>query len=90
MAMSGTFGVESEVGWMVVDSDGHKLIEYDLAQDLETQLLDLKADPYEMRHFPRETENAHTWDKLESELDAWFPEAHRRVPRFVKPNKAKV
>jgi len=75
-----TLGVESQIGWMVTDSDGHKLIEYDFPYGgkIETQLLDLKSDPYETRHFPRNDGNANTWDKLEKALDEWFPESHRR------------
>lgn len=75
-----TLGVESQIGWMVVDNEGHKLIEYDYPYNgkTETQLLDLKADPYEMRHFPRNDGNAKTWAKLEGALGEWFPESHRR------------
>jgi len=83
-----TLGVESEVGWMVVDSKGHKLIEYDMADRIETQLLDLKADPYETRHFPRDGGNAKTWAQLEKALNEWFPEALRRSPRYVKKKKS--
>jgi len=79
-----TLGVESEIGWMVVDSRGHKLIEYDMAETIETQLLDLKADPYETRHFPRDGGNAKTWAQLEKALNEWFPEALRRSPRYVR------
>ena len=76
-----TLGVESEVGWMLVDSKGHKLIEYDfVSEKTETQLLDLKADPYETRHFPRDDSNALMWAELEKALNEWFPEAHRRWP----------
>jgi len=74
-------GVESQIGWMLVDSEGHKLIEYDfVSEKIETQLLDLKADPYETRHFPREDGNAKTWAKLEKALNEWFPETLRRWP----------
>jgi choline-sulfatase len=75
-----TLGVESQIGWMVVDNEGKKLIEYDFWRSgtIETQLLDLKADPYETRHFPRTEANAKTWDKLENSLNEWFPEEHRK------------
>ncbi len=76
-----TLGVESQIGWMVVDNEGHKLIEYDFPYGgkIETQLLDLEADPYETRHFPRDENNAQTWEKLEEAMNEWFPESHRRL-----------
>jgi len=85
-----TLGVESELGWMVTDSQGHKLIEYDRTENIETQLLDLKAEPHEMRHFPRNDDNAKTWDTLEASLDEWFPESHRRTPRNLSKKKPKI
>ncbi|MDP6524797.1 MAG: sulfatase-like hydrolase/transferase [Kiritimatiellia bacterium] len=87
-----TLGVESQIGWMVVDNEGKKLIEYDFPPGgkIETQLLDLKADPYETRHFPRNDGNSKTWDKLEKALDEWFPESHRRILiPTEKPRKQK-
>ena len=72
---------------MVIDQEGKKLIEYDFPYggNIETQLLDLKADPHEMRHFPRN--NAKTWDGLEKALDEWFPESHRRFLSNVRITK---
>ncbi|MGL1891406.1 MAG: sulfatase-like hydrolase/transferase [Spirochaetaceae bacterium] len=45
-----TLGVESEIGRMVIRSDGLKYIRYD-SQGMEEQLLDLKVDPGETKDF---------------------------------------
>ncbi|VGO13626.1 Arylsulfatase [Pontiella desulfatans] len=81
-----TLGVESQIGWMVVNSDGKKLIEYDYPYNgkTETQMLDLKADPYETRHFLPEGDRKAAWDSLEKALNEWFPEGHRRMVGEVK------
>jgi choline-sulfatase len=86
-----TLGVESQIGWMVVDNEGNKLIEYDFPYGgkSETQLLDLKADPYETRHFPRDESNAQTWAKLEAAMNDWFPESHRRTLSNGRTTKTK-
>jgi choline-sulfatase len=45
-----TLGVESEIGKMVVDQSGLKYIRYDV-DGIEEQLLSLKDDPFETKHF---------------------------------------
>ena len=74
-----TLGVESQIGWMVVDSGGHKLIEYDFpyGRGTETQLLDLEADPHETRHFLPEDGYQNEWKTLQRALNEWFPGEHR-------------
>lgn len=45
-----TLGVESEIGKMVIDTNGLKYIRYD-ADGIEEQLLNLELDPFETTHF---------------------------------------
>lgn len=68
-----TLGVESEIGRMVVGSDGCKYIRYD-AEGTEERLHDLKADPGEMTHF--ETNPAYNTKlaQLKKAFEKqWFP-----------------
>ena len=68
-----TLGVESEIGRMVVDSNKCKYIKYD-AVGKEEQLLDLKNDPHEMRHFTDEPEYASRLAELRKSFQSeWFP-----------------
>ena len=70
-----TLGVESEIGRMVVDQDGCKYIRYDFVPNLiEEQLLDLKADPGETRHFTNDPAYAAKLKGLRQDYDTrWFP-----------------
>jgi len=68
-----TLGVESECGRMVVQQDGCKYIQYDIAGE-EEQLLDLDADPYETKHFTDNPEYAVRLKKLRNIFETeWFP-----------------
>lgn len=68
-----TVGVESEIGRMVVSESGLKYIKYD-AVGIEEQLLDLKKDPLETRHFTNDPAYASSLKKLKSSFDKeWFP-----------------
>jgi choline-sulfatase len=67
-----TLGVEAEVGRAVI-GDRVKYIRYDLHQEQE-QLLDLKADPGEPRHFTNDPARAETLAELRKAFDEeWFP-----------------
>ena len=71
-----SLGVESEVGNMVVDSEGYKYIRYNVA-GIEEYLMDLNKDPYEMTHFTHLPEYAGKMDELKSIYDReWFKEIH--------------
>jgi len=68
-----TVGVESEIGRMVVSESGLKYIKYD-AVGIEEQLLDLKKDPLETKHFTNDPAYAGRFKKLKSSFDKeWFP-----------------
>jgi arylsulfatase A-like enzyme len=68
-----TLGVESEVGRMVVSSEGLKYIRYEYGEN-EEQLLDLRRDPYETTHFTKSAAHAVALTRLRSEFDTeWFP-----------------
>ncbi len=68
-----TLGVESEIGRMVVNSDGLKYIRYD-AVGIEEQLLDLKEDPYETKHFTADPGYRDGLETLRQSFDTeWFP-----------------
>lgn len=72
-----TLGVESTVGRMVVDDQGHKYIRYAWPEgaETETQLLDLKRDPYETTHFTNDPEVKAVMAKLSRASDVvWFAE----------------
>ncbi|NQU22711.1 MAG: sulfatase-like hydrolase/transferase [Candidatus Nealsonbacteria bacterium] len=67
-----TLGVESQIGRMVV-GDRVKYIKYDAGKAQE-QLLDLKKDPGETRHFTAEPEYAELLDRLRTAYEKeWFP-----------------
>ena len=67
-----TLGVESEIGRMVVDKDGCKYIKYDAVGD-EEQLLDLKNDPHETRHFTGDADYAAKLNSLRNSFETeWF------------------
>ncbi|MCF7849745.1 MAG: DUF4976 domain-containing protein, partial [Kiritimatiellales bacterium] len=69
-----TLGVEAEVGRAVI-GDRVKYIRYDLEQEQE-QLLDLKADPGETRHFTNDAAHAQILAELRKAFDEeWFPSA---------------
>ncbi|MBT3198630.1 MAG: sulfatase-like hydrolase/transferase [Phycisphaerales bacterium] len=68
-----SLGVESEIGRMVV-GDKCKLIKYDAVGD-EEQLLDLKTDPFETRHFTNAPSHKDLLAKMRKEFKAWFPKA---------------
>jgi arylsulfatase A-like enzyme len=66
-------GVESEVGKMVVDSEGYKYIRYDV-EGIEENLLDLNKDPYEKTHFTNDPEHSGKLNELRKAFDeVWFP-----------------
>lgn len=69
-----TLGVEAQVGRMVV-GDYTKYIRYDMvAGHVQEQLLDLKLDPGETRHFTNDPRHRGRLDELRSEFDDhWFP-----------------
>lgn len=68
-----TLGVESEIGWMVVDSDKQKYILYD-AVGIEERLHDMNRDPGETTHFTESPEYQEKLDFLRKELQqVWFP-----------------
>jgi hypothetical protein len=65
--------VESEIGRLVVDSEGFKYIRYD-ADGEEEQLLNLNKDPYETTHFTADPAYAKKLEYLRGEFDQlWFP-----------------
>jgi len=67
-----TLGVESEIGRMVVDQEGFKYIRYDAA-GFEEQLLNLREDPFETRHFTSDPAYAVKFEELrKSYEDEWF------------------
>ena len=66
-----SLGVESEIGRMVV-GDKCKYIKYD-AEGEEVQLLDLRQDPHETRHFAGERSHAELQARMKQEFEAWFP-----------------
>ena len=65
-------GVETEMGRMIVDENKHKYIQYDIL-GIEEQLLDLKSDPYETKHFTGQPEYAEILSDLRIQFKAWFP-----------------
>jgi len=68
-----TLGVESEIGWMVVDGDNMKYVKYDAA-GIEERLHDLNKDPYETTHFTDDPGYQPKLDFLRKELaQVWFP-----------------
>jgi arylsulfatase A-like enzyme len=69
-----TLGVESEVGRMVV-GDYAKYVRYDLVPErIQEQLLDLKKDPGETRHFTHDPGSADLLKDLRRQFDeVWFP-----------------
>jgi choline-sulfatase len=68
-----SLGVESEIGRMVVDQDQYKYIRYDAAGE-EEQLLDLKNDPHETRHFTNDPEYKSRLADLRNNFESeWFP-----------------
>ncbi|MFT6810984.1 MAG: arylsulfatase A-like enzyme [Saprospiraceae bacterium] len=69
-----TLGVESEIGKMVVATNGLKYIRYDGA-GFEEQLLNLKEDPYETTHFTNDPKYSRQLKELKSIYDnEWFRE----------------
>ena len=67
-----TLGVESQIGRMVV-GDRVKYIRYDFGK-VQEQLLDLKMDPGETRHFTDDPEYAGLLKRLHASYDKeWFP-----------------
>ena len=66
-----SLGVESEIGHMVV-GDKCKLIKYDAAGP-EEQLLDLKKDPLETKHFTNAPSHAKLLADMRKEFARWFP-----------------
>ncbi len=71
-----TLGVETTVGRMVVDDQGHKYIRYKWPENdgTEVQLLDLKRDPHETTHFTDDPDAKGTLAKLSRAFDElWFP-----------------
>ena len=68
-----SLGIESQIGFMVVDDSKHKFIKYD-AVGIEEQLLDLNADPHETMHFTNHIEYSYLLDKLRNQYFEWFPE----------------
>ncbi|WP_373513331.1 sulfatase [Persicitalea sp.] len=72
-----TLGVESAVGRMVVDDQGHKYIRYEWPEGdgTQVQLLDLNRDPYEMTHFTDDPGMKAILVKLSRVFDEkWFPD----------------
>ena len=73
VAWRNTLGVESEIGWMVVDENNLKYIRYDLA-GIEERLHDLNQDPYETTHFTSDPDYEEKLEHLRRELTVnWFP-----------------
>ncbi len=67
-----TLGVESEIGRMVVDMDGFKYIRYDAA-GFEEQLLNLKEDPFETKHFTKDSRYTERLNTLREVYEKeWF------------------
>jgi len=68
-----TLGVEAEVGRAVI-GDRVKYIRYDFVQEQE-QLLDLRLDPGETRHFTNDPAHAEMLAELRKAFDEeWFPD----------------
>lgn len=67
-----TLGVESEVGRMVVSAENLKYIVYD-TEGIEKQLLDLHQDPYETKHFTRDSSLKSALKKMKKAFKMWFP-----------------
>ena len=68
-----SLGVETEIGRMVVDDKKHKYIKYDVV-GIEEQLLDLKSDPYETKHFTNHPNYSDILADLRNHYAEWFPE----------------
>ncbi len=67
-------GVESEVGKMVINSDGLKYIRYNVV-GVEENLFDLKKDPYETVHCTNDVKYASKLEEMRKIYDQeWFPE----------------
>lgn len=68
-----SLGVESEIGKMVVNSEGLKYIRYNI-EGIEENLIDLKKDPYEMTHFTNDPQYIENLNELRKIYDKeWFP-----------------
>lgn len=68
-----TLGVESEIGRMVVSTDGCKYIRYD-AEGTEERLHDLKTDPGETTHYETNAAYKRKLAQLEESFEnEWFP-----------------
>ena len=67
-----SLGVESQIGRMVV-GDPYKYIRYDKGAEQE-QLLDLKTDPNETKHFTNDPGHADALDAMRKEFRFWFPD----------------
>ena len=69
-----TLGVESEIGWMVVDHTNLKYIRYDAA-GIEERLHDLNVDPHETTHYTDDPTYTGKLRALRKELEVnWFPD----------------
>ncbi|WP_298495805.1 sulfatase-like hydrolase/transferase [uncultured Algibacter sp.] len=67
-----TLGVESEIGKMVVEKNGLKYMRYDV-EGIEEQLLDLKRDPFETKHFTNDPAMKSNFERLQSIYNTeWF------------------
>jgi len=69
-------GVDSELGSMIVDENKRKYIRYD-AVGIEEQLLDLKADPYETKHFTDHPDYTAVLSDFRKQFAAWFHEKNK-------------
>ena len=68
-----SLGVESEVGKMVVNSEGLKYIRYDVV-GIEENLIDLSKDPFEKTHFTNDPQYAEKLNEMRHDYDQeWFP-----------------
>ena len=65
-------GVETEMGRMIVDENKRKYIKYDIPA-VEEQLLDLKADPFETKHFTAHPAYSNILPSLRNHYAEWFP-----------------
>ena len=64
--------MESEIGRMVVDNKGFKYIRYDAA-GFEEQLLNLREDPFETRHFTNDPDYVVKLEELRKSYEnEWF------------------
>jgi len=68
-----SLGVETEIGYMVVDENKRKYIKHDVV-GTEEQIFDLKKDPYETMHFTNHPEYADVLDDLRKQYIEWFPD----------------